>query len=167
VTDGVFELANVVLESFTESWVTARIDLIVNDVVVSTKYATGTIGGVVVTFNYVKSLSSPREFLDIKVKVSNTNAYNTMYYRFKWGYGSRYHPSPYVAHMCGLITDSYDAPKISTGQTYMTATLSLSHGGYIAQDAYYSFFQSITSGTPVNAGTHVCELDELCNTWVS
>lgn len=66
--------------------------------------------------------------------------------------------------LCGVVTNNHDSSGVTSGLTHKSAVFECVGGGATYADAQPSY---TNLGWLVNNGTHVCEFDELCNTWVS
>lgn len=106
-----------------------------------------------------------------KVEVIVTNATGSSKSNVKlYLYGSRFGPvnaSNPVYLQAGIHTHLFDAPGITSGDLYRTLTCRTAGAGQSRVGwRFRTWNAGMTNTTTVSTGTHHCELDELCNTWI-
>jgi hypothetical protein len=114
------------------------------------------------------SLPNITDFCRIDIAITNTSGYtwsSANMHLYGSSIGNDLSSSNPARLTAGLWTVDFDAPGITSGDLYRTLTCDTSGPG----QTYVAWLDSIGASyaTATSTGTHTCELDELCNTWVS
>jgi hypothetical protein len=108
------------------------------------------------------------DFCRIDIAITNTSGYtwsSASMYLYGSSIGNTLSASNPARLTAGLWTVDYDAPGITSGDLYRTLSCETSGPGQT--HLAWGDIIGASYSTATSTGTHTCELDELCNTWVT